>query len=285
MPSQFAIHLESCSSIGSNLDNSFCETDYAISRYIAEFINSLSNIVYVFHGIHGLRKLKQKGNGDPLRAFPYRGLMAVGFCSRLLMSFKCSVDDLSTHFATTLVLHRVLTANSTRRNSIVTAVLLESLLFFLVAYHVVTDELLLHSASSVAAITLIGVYIMRLVNARTLPDSAARRQIWGMVRFGAAIFNLGYWLWLLDQWACGFLTSNREEIGLPWAFLWELHGWWHVCTGYGAYVFIAVVDHLVAGEGHGDIDRSFAWPASWASKSVFAGSALVVAGKTVNKRK
>lgn len=43
-------------------------------------------------------------------------------------------------------------------------------------------------------------------------------------------------------------------------------------TGIGAYIFIAVVDHLVSGESHDGIEESFAWPASWASRSVFARS-------------
>jgi dihydroceramidase len=46
---------------------------------------------------------------------------------------------------------------------------------------------------------------------------------------------------------------------------------WHICTGIGAYIFIAVVDHLASGEDHRDIDRSFAWPAPWVSRSIFAG--------------
>ncbi|CAG8900352.1 unnamed protein product [Penicillium egyptiacum] len=173
------------------------------------------------------------------------------------------------HFATTPVLHRVLTANSNRRDSIVIGIVLGSILLFLVTFHMITDELVLHSVSFVGTVTVIGVHTIRLVNDRTLPGSATRRKIWGMVRFGAAIFNLGYWLWLVDQWACGFLTKAREAIGLPYAFILELHGWWHICTGIGAYIFIAVVDHLVSGE---DLSQqSFAWPASWASTSIFAG--------------
>ncbi|KAJ5247616.1 alkaline phytoceramidase [Penicillium chermesinum] len=255
----------------------FCETDYAVSKYIAEFVNSLTNVVYIIYGIYGLRRLRQKANkhGDPLRVLPYWGLIAVGLCSfafHLSLKYHTQMmDDLSMHFATTPVLHRVLTANSNRRDSIVIAMLLGSMLLFLITFHVITDELVLHSVSFVGAVTAIGVHTIRLVNSRTLPDSAARRQIWGMVRFGAAIFNLGYWLWLVDQWACGFLTKAREAIGLPWAFALELHGWWHICTGIGAYIFIAVVDHLVSGEDIRDTQQSFAWPASWASTSIFAG--------------
>ncbi|KAL4746604.1 hypothetical protein BDW72DRAFT_210326 [Aspergillus terricola var. indicus] len=259
----------------------FCEIDYAVSRYIAELVNSLTNVVYipspVIYGIYGLRQLRRKANkqGNSLRALPYWGLISVGLCS---FAFHVSLryhtqmmDDLSMHFATIPVLHRVLTANSGRRGSIVMAMVLGSMLLLLVTFHVMTDELILHSVSFVGTVAVIGAHTVQLIRSRTLPGSAARRQVWGMVRFGAGIFNLGFWLWLIDHWACAFLRRARETMGLPWAFVLELHGWWHICTGIGAYIFIAVVDRLVSGEDLSDTRHSFAWPASWASTSVFAG--------------
>ncbi|KAE8376683.1 ceramidase [Aspergillus bertholletiae] len=255
--------------------SNFCEEDYAVTRYIAEFINSLTNLVYIFYAIHGLRKLRQKQNCDTFRAIPYWGLMAVGICSAAFhISLKYHtqmLDDLSMLFTTTPVLHQVVTVNATRRNSVLVAILLWSSLMALVVYHVKTDELLLHSLGFAGMVIVIGIRTMQLINTRTLVGSAARKQIWGAVRFGAVIFNLGFYLWVIDGWICGFLRSTRARIGLPFAFLLELHGWWHIFTGIGAYIFIAVVDHLVSGESHEDIAESLAWPASWASRSVFAG--------------
>ncbi|KAE8423340.1 ceramidase [Aspergillus pseudocaelatus] len=263
--------------------SNFCEEDYVVTRYIAEFINSLTNIVYILYAIYGLRKLRQKSSCDIFRAIPYWGLMAVGICSAAFhISLKYHIqmlDDLSMLFTTTPVLHQVLTVDTSRRHSIMLAILLWSSLMILVVYHVRTDELLLHSLSFAAMVTVIGIRTMQLINARTLAGSAARKQIWGMVRFGAVIFNLGFYLWLIDGWVCGFLRSTRAKIGLPLAFLLELHGWWHIFTGIGAYIFIAVVDHLVSSESHDGLEESFAWPASWASRSVFAGSDAEVAHK------
>ncbi|PYH44466.1 ceramidase [Aspergillus saccharolyticus JOP 1030-1] len=207
----------------------FCETDYAVSRYIAEFINSLTNVVYIIYGIYGLRQLRRKPRKyatDALRAVPYWGLIAVGLCS---FAFHLS-----------LKYHTQMSINSNRRDSIVMAMVLGSLLLILLIFHMSTDELILHSVSFVGTVTAIGIYTIRLINSRTRPGSAARQQIWGVVRFGAAIFNLGYWLWLLDQWACGFLTKAREAISF-------------------------------SGEDLRHPQQLFAWPASWAATSIFAG--------------
>jgi dihydroceramidase len=44
--------------------------------------------------------------------------------------------------------------------------------------------------------------------------------------------------------------------------LFELHGWWHILTGIGAYVGMALVDYLVTmEEGKTDIvEEGFVWP-------------------------
>ncbi|KAL4940508.1 hypothetical protein BDV06DRAFT_18951 [Aspergillus oleicola] len=258
-------------------NSNFCEEDYEQTRYTAEFINSLSNIVYIIYGIYGLRKLRQKRNADPLRSLPYWGLVAVGVCSTAfhvsMKYYTQMMDDLSMLFATTPVLHRVLTVHSNRRDSTILAIIFGSLLAALIAYHIVTDELILHFLAFAGMIITIGVRTMQLVHARTASGSEAQRQIWGIVRFGAFIFSTGFIIWNIDTLICDTLRQTRSAIGLPWAFLLELHGWWHIFTGMGAYIFIAVVDHLASGEeiGPRDIEESFAWPAPWAARSIFAG--------------
>jgi dihydroceramidase len=164
------------------------------------------------------------------------------------------VDDLAMHFATTPVLHRVLTANSTRRTSIISAWILACALAALLTFHMVTDELVLHSVCFGVMVTVIGARTMQLVGQRTEPASEARRRILGVVGFAACmsfptfflfpflkrarvtmsylfvshiivIFNLGFYLWILDQWACRPLQNARSILGLPLGFVLELHGW------------------------------------------------------------
>jgi dihydroceramidase len=88
-------------------------------------------------------------------------------------------------FATTPVLHRVLTVNATPRNSIILALVLGISLIGLVVYHVSTDEMILHAVSFGAMVVVIGVRTMQLINVRTPAGSSTRRRIWGVVRFGA----------------------------------------------------------------------------------------------------
>ncbi|KAJ5786763.1 uncharacterized protein N7503_011975 [Penicillium pulvis] len=263
--------------------------DYVVTRYVAEFINSLTNLCYIIYAIYGLRQLQQKRNVEFARAIPYWGLMAVGICSAAfhisLQYHTQMLDDLSMLFTTTPLVHRVLTVNADRKGSFVTGLCVYLALALVVIYHVRTDELILHASFFVGSIAVIGIRTMQLLKRRTAENSAARRQLWGMVVFGAVIFHLGYIVWVVDGWVCDGLRSARAIIGLPWAWLLELHGWWHIFTGIGAYIFIAVIDQLLSGEDHDDIDGGFAWPASWASQSLFAGVASTIVGADDKKQK
>ena len=55
---------------------------------------------------------------------------------------------------------------------------------------------------------------------------------------------LGYLLWNIDLEFCMQLRELRAQVGLPWAWLLELHGWWHVLTAIGADRFMNVAREL-----------------------------------------
>lgn len=45
---------------------------------------------------------------------------------------------------------------------------------------------------------------------------------------GTAFFLLGYIVWLIDDLACRHLIDARHAVGIPVAFILELHGWYVV---------------------------------------------------------
>lgn len=148
--------------------------------------------------MYGLRQLHQKRNLDFSRALPYLGLMAVGICSATfhisLQYHTQMLDDLSMLFTTTPLVHRVLTVNADRRSSFVTGLFVYSALSLLVFYHVTTDELILHASFFVGSIAIIGIRTMQLLKQRTAENSTTRRQLWGMIAFGASESICWYWI-------------------------------------------------------------------------------------------
>jgi dihydroceramidase len=72
----------------------------------------------------------------------------------------------------------------------------------------------------------------------------------------------GYFLWSIDFHLCNYVTAFKHAIGLPWGFIFELHGWWHIFTGIGAYTGMALVEYLVTIEDGktGRIEEGYVWP-------------------------
>ena len=75
--------------------------------------------------------------------------------------------------------------------------------------------------------------------------------------------GLGYFLWQIDGIFCSELTALKRSIGMPWGFLLEMHGWWHLLTALGAYVFMVLVDSLTR-----DVIELPGWRFSWLDKPV-----------------
>lgn len=63
----------------------------------------------------------------------------------------------------------------------------------------------------------------------------AKRKDWNRRSWkslGICVF--GYVLWTIDLEYCAELRALRQQVGLPWAWLLEFHGWWHILTAVGA---------------------------------------------------
>lgn len=100
-----------------------------------------------------------------------------------------------------------------------------------------------------------------------------------MTYAGSGLF--GYFLWNIDYHLCSYVTQFKHAIGLPWAFVFELHGWWHILTGIGAYVGMALVEYLITIEdGKTDkVEDGFVWPVKAMLKNVRGGEGSAVAKK------
>lgn len=147
------------------------------------------------------------------------------------------------HLLTTPVLCRLLVFKASPERTRLIGLVLTLLFTVVMVTHMVMDEFLLHATTFGLAVLLIIVNISRLITQQT-PDPDVRKRLQNMTRFGCcrsvvtSSFNtllmtmflvslfLGYFIWLIDDWACALLISMRHKAGLPVAFLLELHGWY-----------------------------------------------------------
>lgn len=159
--------------------------------------------------------------------------------------------------ATGFVFNRITTFDaspSERRNRSL------ALLAFLTAvtvYHCAADEILVHVVTFGVMVVYIGVRTSKLVKKR-VTDPAERKQVTRLINFGAFFAAFGYFLWNIDMHLCSTVLSVRRSIGLPFGILLELHGWWHILTAIGAYIFMVLVEFLTTDGVLGE--DAFMWP-------------------------
>jgi len=242
----------------------FFEEDYILSPYIAEVINTVTNIVYVSYALNGI--WNNLGRKDAfLRNLPYLGIASVGIGSMVFHStnrfFTQWADDLSMLVATATVLHRVFTFDTSATYTAVFGVLLSTALSAFAVWHCWADETHFHSILFGIMIIIVG-HKTNLVIKTRITDPYVRSEVTRLARWGLGIFATGYGLWNIDEHFCPLLTSYKRTIGMPWSFLLELHGWWHLFTGIGAYIFIALVEYLTSEEAGKSLHGRFAWPVS-----------------------
>ncbi|EPS31367.1 hypothetical protein PDE_06322 [Penicillium oxalicum 114-2] len=249
----------------------FCEEDYVITRYVAEFINTFSSFVFILFGIYGLRQLWQKRAAGH-RSLSYFGLIGVGICSagyHMTLKYHTQMsDELSMHLLTTPLLYRILTFKASPEKTRLVGIVLSVLFVTVMFFHMVLNEFLLHAITFGIAVLTIAVRTSKLLG-QQVPDPYMRKKLRNVSIFGIFCFAFGFFVWLIDGLACDILNSTRHAIGLPLAFLTELHGWWHILTAIGGYVAVALVDLVTAHElNEGDPIKDLAWPIPIAARLI-----------------
>jgi dihydroceramidase len=172
------------------------------------------------------------------------------------------VDDLSMLIATATVLHRVFTFDKSLSITVTSGLLITAIMAAFSTWHCITDELTMHSVLFGLMIAAIGLKTRSIISAR-VSNPAIKAQVFKLCTWGSIIFVTGFAIWNVDNAICGKLTQWKRVIGMPWSFLLELHGWWHVFTGAGAYIFIALVEYLTSEDAGKPLGGRFAFPAAW----------------------
>jgi dihydroceramidase len=108
------------------------------------------------------------------------------------------------------------------------------------ALYVRTGNILHHVYSFNTMIGLVGVRTIYLIFSR---NRSAHERNSLLKHYGKAvgILVVAYLLWQVDLEKCFELRKIREALGLPLAWILELHGWWHVLTALGASEYIRLI--------------------------------------------
>ncbi|KAJ4367502.1 alkaline ceramidase ydc1 [Neocucurbitaria cava] len=276
------------SPITSTID--WCEENYVVTQYSAEIINTLTNLLFMYLAAKGIRNCLKHGH-DTVFLVAFIGYLLVGSGNPMQL-----VDELSMIYTTCLMNFATFSYGKSRQYSTLLAIALVSLaLFITLYYHYLQDPSFHQNAYAILTVIVLlrAMYVMEvnirpkfrskereIANPRPhggvkkvqvkedLRDQEILRTMWKMIAFGLSIFLGGFAIWSLDNEHCSTLRRWRREIGMPWGFVLEGHGWWHIMTGIGAYFYIVWGVWLRHCLNYRQDEYELLWPNMWTMPEV-----------------
>lgn len=239
----------------------WCEENYVECKYIAEFWNSLTNLSYVLLALYGMFNAWRYGMERRfLLAYASIGVVGIGsFLFHATLSYEMQLmDELPMIYCVCVLTYSIFQADakSRRRDLLLRALLIIDAGLITLSYLYNKNPLFhqwafgLHCAA---------IFLRGSRHYHSLARSPAKQNLRNLLLIGWGLHVLGFVCWNVDNVFCPYLRAGRLWLG-PWAqWVLQLHGWWHVFTGMGAYVYIVANQwlSLMCGDQHSE------WQVRW----------------------
>lgn len=209
----------------------WCESNYIVTYYIAEFWNSVSNLSFIIPPLIVCRQLWSSPQVDKvyLLSLVYMAFTGLGsFAFHSTLKFEMQLwDELSMVWSALFVLFLVIKILKPKESS--------SYIMPLIAYGLGTNSIYLFIKIPIIfqvcyAVIHFSVIFSSYQLSRLYPVD--RRLYWATI----ILSTLAFLLWNIDNHFCPQLQKLRLLLlPTPCAPLTQLHALWHVLAGYGSF--------------------------------------------------
>ncbi|KAJ5280972.1 hypothetical protein N7478_006344 [Penicillium angulare] len=270
----------------------WCEEDYYATVYAAEIVNTLTNLLFMWLGIKGIMSCRRNQHAQVFQVALVGYLVLTAICRSDPMQL---VDELSMIYTTCLMAYASFSYTRPLSVRVVLAVSLTFLSVFITLYYHYLQDPVFHQNAYAILTTVVVLRSMHTMEVTLRPrwrksreedrlyrqkqglpvpskerqhyenvrDMKTLKTMWFMVVYGLTMFLGGFAIWNLDNVYCSNIRRWRRQVGLPWGIFLEGHGWWHIMTGIGAYLYIVWgiwLRHCL--NGHQD-DYHLRWAHFW----------------------
>lgn len=143
------------------------------------------------------------------------------------------------------LLQGTLTARHSTTNARLISICLAVAFSLFSIFYIWTGKIIYHATAFAAIMVLLTLRVIYLFHWLKPELPEAKRFRWRARRRKALLLLIvGYVLWNVDLEYCTELRNLRESVGLPWAWLFELHGWWHILTAISASRYMDIFREL-----------------------------------------
>lgn len=142
-------------------------------------------------------------------------------------------------YTTCILFFAVFSHGKTTLGQALLAIFIIGLAVFISVYYHYLGDPVFHQvtfAMLTAIVVLRSIYVMlKTLRPQSRPQNNLERRdieiigaMWTMIATGLSSIAVGFLAWNLDNILCSHLRHWRRELGLPWGFILEGHGWWSV---------------------------------------------------------
>lgn len=235
----------------------WCEENYVITPYIAEWSNTLTNTGFVMLALYLLYS-SWKNKLEMRFKLVCMGFGLVGIGSWLfhmtLQYHYQLLDELPMVYATCIPawsifceeidLNTAKTKSPTRRKQWAVGLTIFLGANLLTLIYLIFKDPTIHQVGYAVINAIVILFAYRLTT-QLVHDKRAQDNLHMAMKLGIAIFLSGYFVWQLDVHLCElWIHIRRSYLRLPLGLLLELHGWWHLLTGLGVYFYIVYLEYL-----------------------------------------
>uniref|UniRef100_A0A8C9WMS8 Alkaline ceramidase n=1 Tax=Scleropages formosus TaxID=113540 RepID=A0A8C9WMS8_SCLFO len=182
----------------------WCEENYFVSVFVAEFWNTVSNLLMILPPIYGAIRTSRDGL-ETRYVFAFLGLAAVGVGSwsfHMTLQYEMQLlDELPMIYSCCIFVYLLWTEP----------------VFHQVMYGVLVFCLVLRS-----------MYVVTWVYPWLRP----------LCYTSLGVFLLGFILWNVDNLLCDTLRAARLRLPPVIGAVTQFHAWWHIFTGFGSHLHI-----------------------------------------------
>lgn len=224
----------------------WCEENYVVSRYVAEMVNTVTNAAFI--ALAGYALVNVLRHKHELRFLLVSlGFIIVGcgswmFHMSLLYKYQL-LDELPMIYATCVPYWVVYSHGKSRSESIKVALQISGAALILTAVYVRIRDPTIHQVAY-GLLNAVVLYKSMKLQKEYVVDDEAKKVFRKLLVRGLTHIAIGYLCWNIDINFCDLWRGARRVIGMPYGFILEGHGWWHLGTGIGVYHYIVYLEYL-----------------------------------------
>lgn len=235
----------------------WCEENYVISPYVAEWSNTLTNSGFILLALYlyysaGKNKLETRFK---LICAGF-GLVGIGsWLFHMTLQYEYQLlDELPMVYATCIPAWSIFCEeidaattkikSPTKRKQWIIGLSIFTGANILTAVYLIFKDPTIHQVGYGVINALLISFAFRLTSL-FVDDKKAKRNLQNSMLLGIGMFLFGFFFWQLDVHFCKFwIMIRRIYLKLPLGLFLEFHGWWHLFTGLGVYFYIVFLEYL-----------------------------------------